>query len=342
MIYVFTGDDSYSQQAVLKELRAAVGPPEVLEANINRLAGHDLKLAELLAVCNAVPFLANRRLVVVTGLLGESLGKPKRRRSTREVQDKPHLWPDLVKGLQGLPPTTDLVFLEGRIDLGSPSLKELCSIAQLRDFPSKNTSELRSWIQKRVAQKGGRLTNQSIQLLVELVGPDLWTLDSDLEKLVLYCGDRPATAQDIELLVTSVREANVFTAIDAVMDGDPHVSLALVERVLAGGTAISQLIALLGRQIRLLLLAKEMLAAQIPQSELGVRLGLTSSYPLRKTLEGARRVNHGDLAAMQHRILETDINIKTGSQEEEVAITSLVADLCRIRQQPKTKHANRS
>ncbi|MSQ22553.1 MAG: DNA polymerase III subunit delta, partial [Dehalococcoidia bacterium] len=69
MIYVIYGEDDFSKRERLEELRKEVGSPELLEANTTVLAGPGLKLRHLQEVCSSVPFLAERRLVVVEGFL---------------------------------------------------------------------------------------------------------------------------------------------------------------------------------------------------------------------------------------------------------------------------------
>ncbi len=69
VIYVLHGEDDFSQKEFLDNLRDEVGVPELLEANTSVLAGGELTLGQLRDVCSVVPFLAERRLVVVKGLL---------------------------------------------------------------------------------------------------------------------------------------------------------------------------------------------------------------------------------------------------------------------------------
>ena len=53
----------------MKKLEKEDGADGVLEANRHQFDGGQTKLPELLAVCNALPFLDVYRLVVVNGLL---------------------------------------------------------------------------------------------------------------------------------------------------------------------------------------------------------------------------------------------------------------------------------
>ncbi|MDE2766369.1 MAG: DNA polymerase III subunit delta, partial [Chloroflexota bacterium] len=69
MIYVFHGDDTFSANEALTALAEAVGPPDVREPNVSRLDAAGFSVNAFMAAAMVVPFLAERRLVVVRGLL---------------------------------------------------------------------------------------------------------------------------------------------------------------------------------------------------------------------------------------------------------------------------------
>ena len=68
MLYLFHGPDEFSRSEALAAMRAAV-PGDLADLNISRLEGRRLKLDALAAACEAMPFLAERRLVIVSDAL---------------------------------------------------------------------------------------------------------------------------------------------------------------------------------------------------------------------------------------------------------------------------------
>ncbi|MEJ2746363.1 MAG: hypothetical protein P8183_00350, partial [Anaerolineae bacterium] len=110
MFYIFHGQDTHSQKETLAKLTAKLGDPGLLDLNTTRLEGA-VSLTQLQQACNAVTFLAQVRLVLVTNLLSN---KP----------DK-----SLLKGLADylphLPETTRLVFLESSVLPGNHRLIKL-------------------------------------------------------------------------------------------------------------------------------------------------------------------------------------------------------------------------
>jgi DNA polymerase-3 subunit delta len=82
--------------------------------------------------------------------------------------------------------------------------------------------------------RGKRLEPVAAAQLVDFVGPDTGLLVSEVEKLVLYAGDRPTiTERDVSELVGQTREERVFAAMDAAAAGRLPEALRLWHQVLA-------------------------------------------------------------------------------------------------------------
>src|SRR5690242_13101157 len=97
MIYLLYGPDEYTRSVALAELKATV-PPDLADLNIATLDGRKLKPDTLIAACEAFPFLADRRMVIVQDLL----------KSQKAGKDRD----ELRAYLERVPKTCDLVFVE--------------------------------------------------------------------------------------------------------------------------------------------------------------------------------------------------------------------------------------
>ena len=328
MIYLLHGTDSYSLKMYLDELRAAVGMPDVQDANITSLTAQDASPASIAGMSQAMPFLAERRMVIVEGLLvslaGEGRGG-KGKASAEKLAD----WQDFFPSLPDqLPPTSDLVFLEGSLRANTPLFKEVKAVAERKECGNRTANDLRGWWQNRVRERNGSITTNAVQLLVDMIGTDLWALASEVEKLSRYATGRAIEIEDVEEMVVSVKEVSVFAVVDAVLEGNRTVAMRNLTKMLEGEATVPYLLSMLGRQVRLLLLAKELIQQQVPQGDLGSRLGINSAYPLRKTLEQARRFTPEALRQLHKGLLDTDIAIKTGALGERLALEFLVAEVC--------------
>ena len=58
------------------------------------------------------------------------------------------------------------------------------------------------------------------------------------------------------------------------------------------------------------------------------RLEIASPFILRRTLQQASRYTLPRLKEVYHKLLETDLAIKTGRYDAELALNILIAELC--------------
>ncbi len=329
MLYLYYGDDSYSLQQSLASLKGTVEPEELRDINVSVLDGARSRFEELAALCATVPFMSQKRVVIVVGLLSrfERRGAAQGAEAAEGGREHaPAGWDSLADYVGRMPETTDLVLVDGRLSGSNSLLRKLRTMGQVRTFPLPNATELRQWIRRSAAAKGVRIEPRAVEALADTVGGDLRSLDSELEKLSLYCHGRAVRRQDVEALVTYAREANIFAAVDAVVEGKPQEALRLVHLLLDGGVTPARLRSLLDRQVRLLVLAKEHTANRVPDAEIGARLRL-GEYPLSKTLAQEKMFTERELVQMHHRLLLADLSVKTGASEEEEALELLIVEL---------------
>ena len=72
MLYIFHGEDDFTRREALTRLAEKLDAPEALATNTSKLDGSDLSYDRLMSIINAMPFLAEHRLVIVQGLLSKS------------------------------------------------------------------------------------------------------------------------------------------------------------------------------------------------------------------------------------------------------------------------------
>ncbi|MBI4202362.1 MAG: DNA polymerase III subunit delta [Chloroflexi bacterium] len=328
--YVYYGPDDFSKKEALDHLKATVGMSDVLDANTTTLKAQGLTLPLLRDACGAIPFLADRRLIIVEGLLKlleEPEGqRPARGRGPRAQRSGQDQWEALPQLLQELPPTTLLVFLDGDFRRPPLLLKELSSHALVRRFAPPEKDALHAWIHERVARAGGSIQPAAASLLAETVGGDLWALSGEVEKLVLHANGRPIERKDVEELTANRREASIFRAVDALLAGQAAQAMQMLLSLRDSGAEVSYILTMIARQLRFVLVAQELLALGVRGEGLGQRVGV-QPFAMAALRDQARRHPPAQLERMYRLLLQTDVSIKTGALSDQLALESLVAEL---------------
>lgn len=343
MFYVFHGENQFSLQEQLAGLRRrlAGGDASLADLNTNVLEGSRLTLGELRHACDAIPFLADRRLVIVHGLLSRLAPADKGQEGEtpqKEEQDWRHrALRELADYLPRLAPTTRLIFVEKETLRPTHPILELArefgkvNQAFIEHFKLPGDRDLPAWIQSRVrsvAQGQGQISNEATVLLANLVGPDLRLLDAEIEKLLLYAGGRMVTTEDVQTLVSHARETSIFDLVDCVGRRETGRALRLLHRLLDEGEPPLRLLAMLARQIRILIQLRESDEPEVDARDVARRLKL-HPFVVQKGLTQARNFELAQLEAAHERVVQTDWAIKSGRSEPVLALDMLVVALTR-------------
>ena len=330
MLHVLIGGDDFSIRQALEEIKKGIGDPTALMTNTTVLDGRQVTVEQLRSVCETVPFLSEKRLVIVEGLFErfDSGNRTGRKKSSRQPEPSEE-YRAIAHGIKQLPEFTELVLIGGGIKAGNPLFRELSAMTRVKSFPRLKPSQLSQWIMQRVKAVGGSISPQAINLLIRFVGNDLWIMANEVDKLALFTGGRRIEEADVRAVVSYAQEANVFAMIDAVLEFRVGVAQELLQQLFKQGTAPAQLLVMLSRQVRIIFQIKEMRGRKKSRADIQNKLGLTSDFVLRKAWEQADRYSPARLSEVYHKLLETDLSIKTGRLEGELALNILIAELGR-------------
>ncbi|MFC1962577.1 DNA polymerase III subunit delta [Chloroflexota bacterium] len=345
MLYTLYGKDDFSRREFLEELKGQLGDPEALQTNTTLLEGRHLTLNQLQEVCDALPFLGERRLVLVEGLLArfEARGNtPSRARSRAKATDPAEAAPkekDEVRAfatyLKGLPEHTVLVLLDGELNRNgagrkNPLLSELSSLAKVVKFDPLRGEYLLSWIGKEIERRGGQIKPGAVRLLAETAGENRWTLNNEVEKLLLFASGQTIQEQDVRLVVSAARETTIFMLVDDVLQKRGARAQQRLAQLSKEGIVAPVILVVLAREVRRLILARELIAQRLPAAEVQSRLDIRQDWLFKKETALARKYPAQQLEEVYRRLLEADLAIKTGKNSNEMALTLLVVELtCR-------------
>jgi DNA polymerase-3 subunit delta len=335
MYYILHGEDEFSRTEQVQNFRAQMGDPQFADLNTAQFDGRKIALSELTHACDAVPFLSDKRLVVVEGMLARL--DPRRKKSDDEAGEEieteanPGLAKELAAYLPRLPETTRLIFVEAKtLAKNNPIIKHAATdkTAHVKEFAAPDLKKLPGWIAERVKQKGGAIEPEAIKELAAHIGGDLRLLDSEIEKLLTYRANQPIRGQDVRALVASVSESSIFDLVDAIGRRETHQALQLLHDQLSHNAAPIYLLSMITRQFRMLLQLRDLSERGKTVDQAAAQLKL-HPFVARKTSDQARNFTLPQLEAIYRKLLDADIAIKTGRSEPMLALDLLVVELTR-------------
>lgn len=332
MIELIYGEDDVGVEDALGEILRSAEPEDLRDVNTTVLGGDDLTPESLAAAAFTMPFMSDTRVVAAKGLLGRFERGGRRGGSSSAAsgggrrQTGLGEWAEVAERLRDLPPSTRLAFADGAVAKNNPLFRKLAPISQTREFALPRDRDMPGWIANRAKTLGVNIDAAAVRVLSDAAGRQPRLIDSELRKLALYANGRRVRVADVEAMVAYVREANIFQAVDAVTEGRTDAALRLVRKIVEDGGSVIYVLTMLARQVRLLLIANDMLSRGARQEEIGARLRL-SGWALNKTLQQTRRLSPEYLRYAHSQLVETDLALKTRPIEDRLALETLVADL---------------
>jgi DNA polymerase-3 subunit delta len=330
MFFILHGDNEFEISGRVADFKQKIGDESLRDLNITVLDGRKTTLSEVQHAADAIPFLADKRLVIVDGLLT--------RLASRKARDGDEATPsgaakDFLNGLidyvPRLPDTTRLVFVEFQTLNPKHPLIQLAAQQKGRtviECRQPATGELPHWISERAKKHGGSIEPGAAQRLAALIGGDLRRLDAEINKLTTYVNaQRPITAQDVDLLVSGASTSSVFDLVDALGKRDGQRAAHELHHLLDQGENPLGLLAMIVRQYRFLILVKELQARSVTADAMAKELG-QHPFVIRKVTEQARSYRDlTQLEAIYRRLLEIETEIKTGQTSDVLALDLFVA-----------------
>lgn len=324
VIYILHGEDEFAIEEFITGIVAKMGEASTAEMNTTRLDGKSFTIDSLVSTTHAMPFLADRRLVILTDPLGE-MKSPQAREKFKTT-------------LESIPPTTGLVLYISRPLVSERDkrrgvkhwLQEWGADQEgrvyIREFKLPEPNEMVRWIQTKAVELGGEFSREAARQLADYVLNDPRLATQEIHKLLAYVNySRQVEPDDVIRLTPYAGEADVFKMVDALGNQDGTVATRMLHRLMEVDDPL-RLFGMVVRQFRMLIQTRELLDAGHGEGIIAREL---KTYPFiaRKLVGQTRNFSIVTLEEIYHRLLDVDEAIKTGQMDGDVALDTLITSL---------------
>ncbi|MFN8378924.1 MAG: DNA polymerase III subunit delta [Anaerolineae bacterium] len=322
---VLHGEDEFSLDEEVARLRSELDGGPNAGLNTTVVEGADTTVSEILSAVEAYPFLADARVVIARGLLSHLTRKGAGETGKKGIDL-------LTQALPALPTWSRLIFVERGKLADSNAVLKLASDPKgngaVRRFDSPEEST--GWILKRAELYNGNIEREAARALSAVTQGDLRLADNELYKLIAFAQDRVVTEADVAQLTPYVAEVVVFDMVDALAEGRGEKAARLAHRLLDQNEDLFGLLAMITRQFRLLLQVRDYLDEGGRSDEGSVAKAVGAHpYVAKKLLGQVRHFDYGQLRQIYTALYTTDVRIKTGEVQPELALDLLIAGLGR-------------
>ncbi len=305
-IYLLYGEEDYLRKQYRDRLTRALADPEDT-MNYHYFEGKDVVAEKLIDLAETMPFLAERRVIVV-----ENSG------FFKNAQEK------LADYLKEVPETTVFLFVEEQVDKRGKMFKVCKEHGYAAEFSAQDEEVLRRWILGNLRKEGKQITQRGLEEFMERTGTDMVNITSEMEKLLCYTlGKEDITSDDVDAVCTRQITNRIFEMIEKVAAKQQKAALDLYYDLLSLKEPPMRILFLITRQFNLLYQTKLLRGKGYDNKALGSKLGL-APFIASKYMSQAAKFKTEDLRTAIEECAAAEERVKTGRMTDVLAVELLI------------------
>lgn len=237
--YVFIGDEVFFRDHCRQALLEHLVPPDLRDFSLHDLDLADVKVAEILDRARTPSLMAPFQVFFIRGVKAlYSRGSHEEEFNAIEAYVKdPNPAAVLIFVADHISIPADVRRMEmtdrDRYERIRDTLGEYCGIVELGRV---DESDGLRWVLEKAQQEGVKMEQDAARELVDALGADMMLVSRELEKLVLFVGEKKRiTLGDVETMVLAAKQRSLYELTDAISAKDKTRALAVLEAMLSAG-----------------------------------------------------------------------------------------------------------
>lgn len=300
-IYLFYGDEKFLLKKDVAFFRDYFSKEGVMAEEFD---GVKDSLAAILAAAADIPLFGGRRLLIVDRAPWFAKGG----------EDGKGEAEALIAYADSPNEETCLVFIADRADKRMKTVKAIEKTGKVRQYEAKKSYELPEYVRKYLRAQGKTISPRGLDLFLLLCSEDLGIISGELDKLILYVGERERIEEDdVTRIVSKTAEATSFLLSDAIGLRQKDKVKRYADEILAhtkpGEYAL--LFGYLVNYFRLLIRVKDLIAFGSGEKAIAKELGV-HEFRVKKAVDAQKKYTMEELISAMARMLHCDYKVKSG------------------------------
>lgn len=225
-----------------------------------------------------------------------------------------------------------LVFLApyDKLDKRKKVTKSLLKHSEVIEANPAKDGDIREYVLSYFSEKGFTISQNALNLLLQLTDRNLTRTIKEAEKLVLYHNDQTEiTIEAIQILVSKSLEQNIFDLNERVLNKNVKESIELYQDLITQKEDPIKILALMISQFRLLLQVKILKKKGYQQSDIAAILKI-HPYRVKLAIQKEQKFSQAVLSKAHHLLITADHEIKTGKVNPELQIELFIWQFCAL------------
>lgn len=278
-------------------------------------------LAPVIEETLTMPFFSDKKAVLVQNAYLFTGEKP--------PKDLNHNIDQLIEFIEKYDGESLIIFevYHSKLDERKKLVKTLKKNAQLKKIEQMSEEEIMQWIKKELHDNFKDIKQDALDLFIELTGVNFNMVKQELEKLILFLGDRPTiNKQDVYQIVNRSLEQNVFLLTDYIQKNKKSNAIQLVNDLIAMKEEPIKLLALITSNYRLFYQSKILSQKGYSGQQIAKTINV-HPYRVKLALNQARNYQLESLLNIIDSCAETDYKLKSSYMDKHLILELFILSL---------------
>ena len=318
-VYYFYGENTFLIDKTVELIIASFFPSKEPGMGLEYFDGQTNDPSEIINSVRTLPFGAEKKLVIVKSAASFKADQAEKFGSYFSSPSK----------------RSCLVFVSGKMVFKGKLLTALKKAGQVEKFENpKKGKDVQAFISQAFECRGRKLPRDALQYMVDNTGNDLSVINKEIEKIILFCGDKKSIAKtDMESVLTAGNRDMIYNLTDEVVKGDVQRAVSLLGTLIDGGFHPLAVLKAISNKFKRISIVNSCSGKNIPIGDMGRKIGVHNDFALKQLITQARGWSSCGLGKAFEEIFATDFRLKSSRINGKVIMEELVFRLVSFRGQ---------
>lgn len=311
-VYHLHGEEDYLVSEILKLLRDKIVDPSMADFNYTDVSSKDISINELVNSCNTLPMFSDKRFIVC--------------RDSELIKEKDA---DVLLVYLDNPSESTVLALVGSGEFKSRKLNAKLQEKYAQVKAKKIYENEIPFYLKTIARKYGKdISQKAIQYFTFFSGESLFEIDSEIQKVATYIGDKKEIDEkDFEAVLFTTRKDSIFKLMDSFSAKDVKNSIIVLTRLIDSGEPEILIFNMLAKQIKTMLQAKVLAGEKKERGAISKELGIPY-FKEATFFNSLKNFTIEELKRIHQSLVSTDYNIKYSKLDKKITLEKFILDVC--------------
>lgn len=216
---------------------------------------------------------------------------------------------------------------QNKLDERKKLTKTLKKNGQLKKVEQMSEEEIKKWIQSKLNDNFKEIKQDALNNMIELTGINFNIISQELDKLMLFLGDRPTiNKDDVNLIINRSLEQNVFLLTEYIQKRQKNKAIQLVKDLINMKEEPIKLLALITSNYRLYYQCKILSQKGYSGQQIAKTVNV-HPYRVKLALGQVRHYQLEDLLNIINSCAETDYKLKSSYMDKQLILELFILSL---------------